>query len=118
MPSSEFSRLNLLGVCLSSLTRALLESLLLGMHNACGKFVEMLSIVMAQKSYNLPGLHSPAANRVELSRFITNKTSALYPKTAINTQLSFKNPPLLAAYLYTFYTGPINTTNLNKRIVS
>lgn len=88
------------------------------MREHCGQYVQRLGKAFVQSWYNLPRPHSQTAGLLKLDRFITIKPSALYPETAINTQLIFKNLPLLKAYLYTLYTGPTNTNNLNKRIMS
>lgn len=88
------------------------------LHGWCVKNVQRLGIDLAQIRYNLPELHSRIGVWSNPGRFVNIKTSALYPETAINTQPIFKKLPLLTAYLYTLYTGPTNTNNLNKRITS
>jgi hypothetical protein len=87
------------------------------MRKYCGQPVQRLGTALVQTKYNLDKIHNHVDGWTKLGRFVNIKTSALYPETAINTQLILINLPLLAAYLYTLYTGPTNTNNLNKRIV-
>lgn len=84
------------------------------MHKFCVKAVERLSKVLVQARHKSYSLHSHFAWARELGLFINNKPQALYPETAINTQPLTSLPYLIKAYLYTLYTGPTNTTNLNK----
>lgn len=88
------------------------------MRNYCGQSVQRLGIALAQTKYNLAKIHSYVGTWSGLERFVNIKVPALYPETAINAQSVLMNSPLLSAYLYTLCTGPTNTNNLNKRIVS
>lgn len=88
------------------------------MRKYCGQPVQRLGIALVQTKHNLSKLHSYSASRFKLGWFVNIKTPALYSETAINTQVIFRNLPLLRVYLYTVCTGPTNTNYLNKRIVS